>query len=98
MLDLIIEDATIIKSWWGRWGELTDELRRARAVAAEDSKNIDQNRFFKLISRWSSQNDLSNYQWNILGPLNDLAWHTLSVTRSLLKMCNKAMDAYPRKL
>jgi hypothetical protein len=98
VLDAVIENATIIKTYWGRVNDLNHMLKRARADAAEESKSIDQARFFKLVSRFSSHLDLKNYGSALLAPLHAMSWHSLSVTRSMVRVASQSVHVYPRSI
>lgn len=98
ILTLIAEDAPVIKSWWGRYNDLAEELRRARAEAATDSKKIDRNWLMKLLARQATHDQLSYWHLDLLRPINVLSWHTLSVTRSMLKLVDKNIKNYERKI
>jgi len=95
ILDLIISNADVVKSYWKRYNDLSETLSRARADAAEDSENIDNAKILKLLARFGTHVDLSFLHFDLLQPLNALSWHTLHVSRSMLRVCSKNIRAYP---
>lgn len=94
ILELIISNAKVLDSYWARTKAMLAELSKARADAADDSINIDRSRFLKLVSRVGSHADFLVAHGSIMQPLNVLAWHTLHVSRTLLKVVGLSQSGF----
>jgi hypothetical protein len=97
LLSLIEENGQLVKSQWGRFKETMKIISDSRADAAIESNEIDGSAIRKLLSRVHSHFTSIMIHGSVMQPITLLSWHTVHTTRSLLKLCEKAITVHRSK-